>query len=93
MAAAVVNAALDHPPVTFALYGHPLVFSYPPFLVREMAKYLELKVKLVPGISAMDCMFADLAIDPSMSGIQIYEATDVLIRKRPLQNDVPALIW
>ena len=93
MAAAVVSAALDRPPVTFALYGHPLIFSYPPFLVREMARYLGLTVKLLPGISAMDCMFADLAIDPSMSGIQIYEATDILIRKRPLQNDVPALIW
>src|SRR5690242_16030050 len=33
MAALVVEAALDRPPVTFAVHGHPLVAVYPTFLV------------------------------------------------------------
>lgn len=93
MAASVITAALDHPPVTFALYGHPLIFSYPPFLVQQMATYFDLRVRVLPAVSAMDCIFADLSIDPSMNGLQMYEATDLLLRRRPLHPDVPALIW
>ncbi len=93
MAASVIAAALDHSPVTFALYGHPLIFAYPPFLVQQMARCFDLTVKILPAISAMDCIFADLAVDPSMNGLQIFEATEMLLRGRPLQVDVPVLIW
>jgi precorrin-3B methylase len=93
MAAKVLEAALNNPPVTFALYGHPTIFAYPPFLVYEAAKELDLKVKVMPGISAMDCIFSELMIDPATNGIQMFEATDLLIRQRPLQTDVPVLLW
>jgi uncharacterized protein YabN with tetrapyrrole methylase and pyrophosphatase domain len=53
---------------------------------------LGLRVKIFPGISAMDCLFIDLKLDPAR-GLQIYEATDILLRRRPLQPDVPCLIW
>lgn len=93
MAARVLDAALDHAPVAFALYGHPLVYAYPPFLVRAGAAELGLRVKVLPGISAADCILTELNIDPATNGFQMYEATDVLLRRRPLQADVPALIW
>ena len=41
----------------------------------------------------MDCMLVDLVIDPATNGLQMYEATDLLLRERPLQPDVPAMIW
>jgi hypothetical protein len=93
MAARVVEAALDHPPVTFALHGHPLVAALPPFLVLELAAALDLRVTIMPGVSALDALLADLRLDPVVHGIQMYEATDVLLRRRPLQNDVPAILW
>ena len=93
MAARVVEAALDHPPVTFAIHGHPLVAAHPPFLVLELAKALELAVEVLPGISAIDTILADLRLDPVVHGVQMYEATDLLLRRRPLQPDVPAIIW
>jgi hypothetical protein len=93
MAARVVDAALDHPPVTFAIHGHPLVATHPPFLVLELARALDLQVAVLPGISAIDTILADLRIDPVVRGIQMYEATDLLLRRRPLQPDVPAIIW
>src|ERR1035438_435305 len=37
MAARVIDAALDHPPITFAIHGHPLVAAHPPFLLLEFA--------------------------------------------------------
>jgi precorrin-3B methylase len=89
----VVEAALDHPPVAFALHGHPLIAATPPFLVREMARALGLGVKILPGVSAIDTVLADLGVDPVVDGIQMFEASDVLLRRRPLQADVPALLW
>jgi len=93
MAIRVVEAALDHPPVTFLVHGHPLVAVDAPFLVLEMAQALELQVEILPGISSLDALLVDLRLDPVVHGVQMYEATDLLLRRRPLQNDVPAIIW
>jgi uncharacterized protein YabN with tetrapyrrole methylase and pyrophosphatase domain len=93
MAARVIEAALDHSPVTFAMHGHPVVFSYTPFLIADMAKLLDLSIKVLPGISSLACLFAELMLDPGVSGIVMYEATDMLLRRRTLQPDVPTLIW
>lgn len=93
MAARVLDAALDHPPVTFAMHGHPIVGAYAPFLIVDMAGLLDLEVCVQPGVSAMDSLFAELMVDPCVLGLQMYEATDLLLRRRPLQPDVDALIW
>jgi precorrin-3B methylase len=93
MAIRVIEAALDHPPVTFAIHGHPLVAAHPPFLVLELAGAMGLRVAVLPGISAIDAILADLRIDPVVHGVQMYEATDLLLRRRPVQSDVPAIIW
>ena len=93
MAISVIDAALDHPPVTFAIHGHPLVAVHAPFLVMELAQALDLRVEVLPGISGIDTVMADLRIDPVVDGVQMYEATDLLLRRRPLQPDVPAIIW
>jgi uncharacterized protein YabN with tetrapyrrole methylase and pyrophosphatase domain len=93
MAARVIEAALDHPPVTFALYGHPLIYSLPPFIVIAAAEAMGLRVKTMAGISSLDTLFIDLNIDPCTQGIQMYEATDLLLRERPIQPDVPCIIW
>ena len=93
MAACVIDAALDHPPVTFAIHGHPLVAVHAPFLVLELARALDLRVVVLPGISGIDTVLADLRIDPVVDGVKMYEATDLLLRRRPLQPDVPAIIW
>lgn len=93
MAAAVVQAALTEPPVAFATYGHPMMFSYPPALIRRAAAHLGLRTHTMAGISALDTLIVDLGVDPGMEGLQIYEATDLLLRERPLQPDVPLLLW
>ncbi len=89
----VLQAARDHAPVTLAIHGHPLVAATAPFLVMEQARKTGLRVRVLPGVSAIDTVFADLRVDPVVHGMQMYEATDLLLRRRPLQADVPALIW
>lgn len=93
MTAAVLAAALDHPPVSFAVYGHPLVYAYPPQQILSVAPFLGLRVKVLPAVSALDTILVDLNLDPAMQGLQMYEATELLVRRRPLQPDVPCLIW
>jgi uncharacterized protein YabN with tetrapyrrole methylase and pyrophosphatase domain len=93
MAAAVVAAAVDNPPVCLATYGHPWVYCYPTTLVTRAAPLLGLRVEVFPGISAFDTLLVDLGMDIAFDGIQMYEATDVLMRRRPIQNDVACVIW
>jgi uncharacterized protein YabN with tetrapyrrole methylase and pyrophosphatase domain len=93
MAAAVIQAALQDAPVTFATYGHPMMFSFPPTLIRRAGALLGLRTHTMPGISALDTLILDLGFDPGTEGLQMYEATDILIRERPLQPDVPLLLW
>jgi precorrin-3B methylase len=93
MAARVIAAALDHPPVAFAMQGHPGVGSYATALLRDLCRLLDLELEVQPGISALAALLADLGVDPLVRGLQLYEASDLLLRRRPLVPDVPALLW
>jgi uncharacterized protein YabN with tetrapyrrole methylase and pyrophosphatase domain len=88
----VVAAALTQAPVCFATYGHPTVYSYPTILIKRAALLLDLRVQTLAGVSFLDTLFIDLGIDPGFDGLQMYEATDLLVRRRPLQNDVGCVI-
>ena len=93
MAADVVAAAVAEAPVCLATYGHPWVYCYPTTLITRAAALLDLHVEVFPGISAFDAMLVDLGVDIAQNGIQMYEASDVLLRRRPLQTDVDCIIW
>jgi len=80
-------------PITFALYGHPMVFVSPTQFVLDRAEEEGLRTEVRPGISAVDCLYCDLALDPARNGIQMFEATDLLLREFDLTPDVPAFIW
>jgi uncharacterized protein YabN with tetrapyrrole methylase and pyrophosphatase domain len=47
-------------------YGHPGVFAYPLHESIKRARAEGYAAEMLPGISAEDCMFADLGIDPSV---------------------------
>jgi hypothetical protein len=49
------------------------------------ARSAGIAARLLPGISAIDCLFADLGVDPAAAGCQIYEAGDVLRRELVLE--------
>ena len=74
-------------------YGHPGVFVTPSHNAIELARREGYEAEMLPGISAEDCLFADLGVDPSIPGLQTYEATDLLLRKRPINNEINAIIW
>jgi len=92
IAADVVAAALEDSPVCFATYGHPKMYSYPTVLIQRAAAVLDLRVQLIAGISFLDNLLVDLSVDPGFDGLHLYEATDLLVRRRPLQSDVACVI-
>src|SRR6185503_5646213 len=53
---------------------------------------LKLRVHVAPGISIFDTLLVDLGLDPGLTGMQMYEATGLLVENRPLQPDVPCLL-
>lgn len=74
-------------------YGHPGVFAYP---FRESIRRVRAKglaAEILPGISAEDCLFADLEVDPGESGCQSYEATDFLVRGRRIDPTMSVVLW
>src|SRR5215467_7586980 len=92
MAARVISAAMEEPPVSLAVYGHPTLFVYPSTLIRKAARLLDLRVHTVAGISSLDTMLIDLDLDPGMNGLQIYDANAVLVEHRKLDPEVPCLL-
>jgi len=79
--------------VVSVFYGHPGVFVNPSHDAIAVARSEGYHAKMLPGISAEDCLFADLGIDPSRVGLQTVEATDLLLRKREPQIDTNVIIW
>ncbi|MUV50273.1 MULTISPECIES: SAM-dependent methyltransferase [Haloarcula] len=80
-------------PITFALYGHPMIFVNPSRSVIRQGREQGLNVEVQPGISAIDCVYSDIAFDPAANGVQMFEATDLLLREWELNPEVPAMIW
>jgi uroporphyrin-III C-methyltransferase len=93
MAATVIDGALEAPPVALALYGHPLVLSQPSTITLRTAARIGLRTKVLPAISALDCLIADLGVDPLATGVQMHEATNLLLYRRPLLPDMATIVW
>lgn len=79
--------------VCAAFYGHPGVFVYPSHEAIRLARKEGYEARMLPGISAEDCLFADLGIDPSRSGCQSFEATDFLVFRRKFDPSSSLLLW
>ena len=54
--------------VCVAFYGHPGVFVFPAHESIKQARSEGFTAKMLPGISAEDCLFADLGVDPGSDG-------------------------
>ncbi|HKO58217.1 MAG TPA: SAM-dependent methyltransferase [Thermoanaerobaculia bacterium] len=79
--------------VCMAAYGHPGVFAYPTHESVRRATAEGYRARMLPGVSAEDCLFADLNFDPAMAGCQSYEATDFLINGRIIDPSTHVILW
>ena len=74
-------------------YGHPGVFVDPAHAAVREARRAGAHAEMLPGVSAEDCLFADLGIDPAAAGCQSYEATDFLVNHRRVDPTTPLVLW
>jgi len=79
--------------VVAAFYGHPGVFVNPSHQAIKQLKEQGYSAEMLPGISAEDCLVADLGLDPSHYGCQSYESTQFLLRQYTLDPHMMQIIW
>lgn len=79
--------------VCAAFYGHPGIFACIAHRAINVAKSEGFSAQMLPGISAEDCLVADLGMDPGATGLQSMEATQFLIYRRAIDPTSMLVLW
>ena len=74
-------------------YGHPGVFAQAPHRAVAQARAEGYAAHMEPGISAEDCLYADLGIDPGTYGCQHYEASQLMFYRRRIDPSAYLVLW
>jgi hypothetical protein len=74
-------------------YGHPGIFCWPGHEAIRLARREGYTARMLPAVSAEDCLFADLGLDPAAHGCLSYEATDFLLNNRHADPASLLLLW
>ena len=79
--------------VVGAFYGHPGVFACVPHLAIEESRLLGFSAYMEPGISADDCLYADLGIDPGAYGCSQFETSQFMFYQRKIDLGAYLILW
>lgn len=74
-------------------YGHPGIFAWSPHKAIATARSEGFEATMEPGISAEDCLYADLGIDPGRLGCQHFEASQLLFYERRIDSTGYLVLW
>lgn len=89
----MVSAAREGKKAVAAFYGHPGVFATPTHNAVTLCRAEGITVRMEPGISAEDCLIADLGIDSGLTGFQTFEANQFLYYKHSLNPHNTVVLW
>src|SRR6516165_11074275 len=78
--------------VCVAVYGHPGFFAYPTHRAIAQLRREGFAAVMLPAVSSIDWLFADLVIDPGASGLQVYDASDFLLRMRRFDPQIALVL-
>lgn len=79
--------------VVGAFYGHPGVFAQVPHAAIAQARAEGFEALMDPGISAEDCLYADLGFDPGTVGCAHFEASQLLFYRRVIDTSAWLVLW
>ena len=79
--------------VCSAFYGHPGVFARVAHKAVAQAREEGFEAHMEPGVSAEDCLYADLGIDPGDFGCQHYEASQFMFYQRRIDPSAYLVLW
>lgn len=74
-------------------YGHPSVFAESALNAVKEIKAVNGHAIILPAVSAMDCLFSDLQIDPGDQGCYAIDATELLIYERSVDVHGHTILW
>jgi uncharacterized protein YabN with tetrapyrrole methylase and pyrophosphatase domain len=93
MVDAILTEVRDGKKVVAAFYGHPGVFACVAHRAIKKAKLDDFPASMEPGISAEDCLYADLGIDPGKTGCMHYETSQFMFYKRNIDTSAHLILW
>jgi len=76
-----------------AFYGHPGVFATVPHRAIAQARAEGYEAWMEPAVSAEDCLYADLGIDPGRVGCMHLEASQYLAYRRIIDPTAYLVLW
>lgn len=79
--------------VCAVFYGHPGVYVQPSHDAIRRARAEGFAARMLPAVSAEDCLFADLGVDPGEHGWQSWEADDFLQHRRRPDPTAALVLW
>jgi precorrin-6B methylase 1 len=79
--------------VCAAFYGHPGIFACISHIAIKDARAEGYSAEMLPGISAEDCLVADLGLDPGRTGMQSMETTQFMIYQRKIDPTAMLVLW
>lgn len=93
MAQHIVGLVREGIQVVTVFYGHPGVFVTSTRTASKVLKDEGYAVKMLPGIAADACLYADLDLDPADTGCQSYESTRFLLTQREPDTSAALILW
>jgi uncharacterized protein YabN with tetrapyrrole methylase and pyrophosphatase domain len=79
--------------VCTVFYGHPGIFAWTPHMAIATARAEGHVALMEAGVSSEDCLYADLGIDPGRFGCQHFEASQLVLYDRQLDNAGYVVLW
>lgn len=89
----IAGSTTEDKNVCAVFYGHPGVFVQVSHEAIKLTKEKGIPATLLPGISAEDCLYADLNIDPAKGGCQQYEVTQFLVEQPKFDTHASLILW
>ena len=93
MADAIVDSVIEGNRVCAVFYGHPGVLVEASHTAIRRLRRRGYEARMLPGVSADGCLFAELGFNPGDHGVQGFEATDFLTARRRFDPTSNLLLW
>ncbi|MFN8524552.1 MAG: SAM-dependent methyltransferase [Chloroflexota bacterium] len=88
----VVNAAQRDGPIGFVTDGNPILLDMVSGGVAALARQRGLRVEMLPAVSSLDTALVDLEHDIGTTGLQVFEASWLVMHRIVPRSDVPCLV-
>ena len=74
-------------------YGHPGWLAHATHESLRLARAEGYRARMSPAVSSLDCLLADIGIDPGDAGCQSHEATHFLLYKHRVDPTCPLVLF